>query len=103
MDLGNAITKLRKDGNITQEYLSKKCGITQAYLSQIENNKKEPNLSTLKDISLALAVPLAIIFFLSLEENDVPIGKQPIFNMLKPSMAGFIESVFQNEATSNHK
>lgn len=102
MNLGNAITKIRKDSNTTQEDLAKKCNITQAYLSQIENNKKEPNLSTLKDISVALAVPLAVIFFLALEENDVPEGKQPIFNMLKPSMAGFIESVFQHETSSDH-
>jgi transcriptional regulator with XRE-family HTH domain len=103
MDLGHTITKLRKDSNITQEDLAQKCNITQAYLSQIENNKKEPNLSTLKDISTALSVPLPVIFFLSLENEDVPEGKRPIFNAMKPSMAGFFESIFQDERTGNNQ
>ena len=103
MDLGQTITRLRKERNITQEDLTKKCNITQAYLSQIENNKKEPNLSTLKDISLALAVPLPVIFFLSLENEDVPEDKRPIFNAMKPSMAGFFESIFENEGAGNNK
>ncbi|MBK9526113.1 MAG: helix-turn-helix transcriptional regulator [Bacteroidetes bacterium] len=51
MDLVTTISKLRKSRKITQDDLAKKCDITQAYLPLIENNRKEPNLSTLKTIA----------------------------------------------------
>lgn len=86
---------------ITQEDLAKKCNITQAYLSQIEKNRKEPNLSTVKDISSSLGVPLAVLFFMALDSNDVPEGKREMFNVMKPSMSGFFETIFEN-ADSNH-
>ena len=46
MNLGQAIKDLRKTKGIKQGDFAIECGITPAYLSQIENNKREPNLST---------------------------------------------------------
>ena len=102
MDIGKTITHLRKTKEITQEDLAKKCDITQAYLSQIEKNKKEPNLSTLKSIALALAIPLPVLFFMALENTDVPESKQEMFNVMKPSMSGFFETIFEDGTSSNH-
>ena len=67
MDLGKTIKKIRKQKRQTQGEFALSCGITQTYLSQIESNLKEPNLSTLKSISESLNVPLPILFFLSLQ------------------------------------
>jgi XRE family transcriptional regulator, regulator of sulfur utilization len=100
MNIGTTITSLRKSKSITQGDLAKDSNITQAYLSQIENNKKEPNLSTLKDISTSLGVPLPVIFFMSLEQSDVPENKQDFFNTMKPTLSGFFESIFSENA--NH-
>jgi transcriptional regulator with XRE-family HTH domain len=102
MNLGNTITRLRKEKKITQKYLADRCNVTQAYLSQIENNKKEPNLSTLKDISVVLGIPLTVMFFLSLEKSDVPRDKQSFFNEIKPTMVGFFESIFHDTPKSRH-
>ena len=102
MDIGKTITHLRKSKEITQDDLAKKCNITQAYLSQIEKNKKEPNMSTVKDIALALGVPLAVLFFMALESSDVPENKQKMFNVMKPSMSGFFETIFEHESNSNY-
>ena len=63
MDLGTAIRNIRKQRGQTQIEFASSCGITQTYLSQIENNSKEPNLSILKKISENLEVPLPILFF----------------------------------------
>lgn len=94
MNLGTTITKLRKERKITQGDLAEKCKITQAYLSMIENNKKEPNLSTLKELACALNVPLPVIFFLSIDKDDVPLDKQGMYDLVKPSVEGMIEKIF---------
>ena len=52
MNLGNVIKNTRKKKGQTQTEFASLCGITQTYLSQIENNSKEPNLSILKVISI---------------------------------------------------
>lgn len=97
MNLGNTITFLRKQRKINQSDLAKKCKITQAYLSLIENDKKEPNLATLKKIAKGLDVPLPVIFFFSLEEGDVPKSKKEIFDAITPSLQGLVKNVFSLE------
>lgn len=62
MDLGQTIKSIRKQKGLKQNQFAELCEITQAYLSQIENNLKEPNLSTLKVISDKLETPLPILF-----------------------------------------
>ena len=94
MDLGNTIKNTRKKLELTQEEFSDKCGITQTYLSQIENNLKEPNLSTLKNISEQLKCPLPILFFLSMTEDDVPVKKRKAFNSLSSSIKSLINEFF---------
>jgi len=94
MDIGNVIKSLRKTKGINQTDLADRIEITQSYLSLIEKNRKEPNLSTLKRISNSLEIPLPIIFFMSLEEQDIPERKKEAFNMIFPSVNSFIESLF---------
>jgi len=79
---------------MTQSELAVACGITQTYLSQIENNTKEPNLSTLKEIGNNLEVPLPILFFLSLEEQDLLSSKAEAFRTLSPSVNKLINDYF---------
>ena len=94
MNLGSTIKELRKQKKIPQEILANKSGITQAYLSLIENDKKEPNLSTLKEISKALDTPLPLIFFLSLSEDDVSESKKTIFTQLNPSIKELVSNYY---------
>ncbi len=103
MDLGTTISKLRKSRKITQDDLAKKCDITQAYLSLIENNRKEPNLSTLKTIASILEVPLPVLFFLSLNSDDIPLDKIFAYEILKPSMDGMIDKIFLGDELANFK
>ncbi len=82
MNLGNTISTLRQKRGLKQSDLAEKCQITQAYLSNIEHNKKEPIIAILKLISLALEIPLPVLFFLSMDEEDVPENKKQLFSFL---------------------
>ncbi len=94
MNLGNTIKDIRKHKSYTQTEFALECGITQTYLSQIENNQKEPNLSVLKTIAEKLAIPLPILFFLSITEEDVQPGKREIFNVISPTVKNIINEIF---------
>jgi transcriptional regulator with XRE-family HTH domain len=94
MDLGNIIKNIRKKKELTQTEFASLCGITQTYLSQIENNSKEPNLATLKEISKNLKVPLPILFFLSMTEDDVQPSKRKAFEIVSPSVKSLINEFF---------
>ena len=94
MDLGNIIKNIRKQKGQTQSEFASLCGITQTYLSQIEGNLKEPNLSTLKAISEKLDMPLPILFFLSLTEDDVQPNKRKAFKIVGPSVKSLVNEFF---------
>ena len=94
MDLGQTIKSIRKQKGLKQNQFAELCDITQAYLSQIENNLKEPNLSTLKVISNNLETPLPILFFLSLDHKDVKPEKAEAFEIIAPSVKSLINQFF---------
>lgn len=80
MDIGKTISKLR---NCTQQELSKKCGISQTSLSQIENGRKRPSEKNLARIASALGASPLQIYLLSFEINDVPESKRALFLSLE--------------------
>lgn len=94
MDLGLAIKSIRKQKGLKQNLFAELCEITPSYLSQIENNNKEPNLSTLKVISNKLGTPLPILFFLSLDNEDIKPEKKEAFKMIAPSIKSLVNQFF---------
>ncbi|MNL41956.1 helix-turn-helix protein [compost metagenome] len=95
MNYGIIIKKLRKDKfNENQVEFSKRIGITQPYLCSIELGNKKPSIELLENISVLLEIPLPIIFWSSLTENDISNDKKEIFNQLKPSVDNLIMSFF---------
>lgn len=94
MQLGEALKTIRKQKNLKQKELSDLCSITQTYLSQIENNKRKPNLELVEKFSRCLGIPLPVIMFLSLTENDVDEHKRPMFNLMTPSIQKYIKEIF---------
>jgi len=61
MTTGLVIKLLRTTEKLSQTDLANRLGITRAYLSQIENDKKQAGLPLLKDISRELRIPLALL------------------------------------------
>ena len=93
MKLGKAIEEVRKKKGLKQAELAEKVGITQAYLSMIENDRKEPTISTLKAIGSALETPLPYIFYLALGEEDISDEKKEVYNSIKESLDLLMQSV----------
>ena len=96
MNIGSTIKSIRKQQSVQQNTLAKLSEITQTYLSQIENNIKEPNLSTLKKIAKNLGVPLPILFFLALDENDIILEKRNAYDQLAPTIKNIIMEFFNS-------
>jgi len=95
MDIGKTIQKIRKSKKIKQQDLAANCNISTTFLSQIENNKKDPALTTLKLICQELGMPLPVIFFLSMSEEDIPEEKKQSYGLIHPPMEKYIQTLFE--------
>lgn len=67
MTLGHRIRKFREEKGLTLRKLAIIADISSSLMSQIENNKVDPSLSTLRKIAQALDIP---VFYLVMEESS---------------------------------
>jgi len=95
MEIGSAIRKIRRDRELRQNDLAVSVGITQAYLSGIEKGNKNPSTEVLNKIANYFKIPLAIIYWDSMSEEDVHPSKLEAFRVLKPSIDGLIKEMFK--------
>ena len=95
MKLGQSIKRLRvnKAGQI-QGLFAQNIGITQTYLSQIENDQKEPSTEVLQKIANYLKIPLPILFWYGITEEDIRPEKSEYFKVLKPAIDSLIDCFF---------
>lgn len=61
LDGTNPIRAWREHKHIKMNELAKNVGISSAYLSQIENNKRNPTIATLKNIAKELDIEVEIL------------------------------------------
>ncbi|UOE52610.1 helix-turn-helix domain-containing protein [Mucilaginibacter sp. SMC90] len=94
MDLGNTIKRIRTNKEIKQKDLAEACGMTQAYLSKIESNQKEPTIGAVRTIAEQLKVPLPVLFFQSMTSEDVAPQKREAFGFILPSIQSMIDKFF---------
>ena len=71
MNIGKAIKTCRTHKNIKQAQLANLAGISESYLSLIEQGKRDPNISTLEKISEALKIPFSILIFLAADKDEL--------------------------------
>lgn len=62
VDMENKIRLLRKEKNISQEELAKKCGVTRQTINAIENNKYDPTLALAFKLSKVLGATVDELF-----------------------------------------
>lgn len=67
MNSGKIIQLLRTAEGISQLELADKLKVSRTYLSQIENNRKQPSLSFLRDVAKVFKVPLVLL--LTIEDD----------------------------------
>lgn len=94
MKLGTVIKDLRIKSGYKQFEFAEMCNLSATYLSQIETNAKEPNMSTIRDIAAKLNVPLPILFYLALDENDISDNKKEAFKMIDQPVKSLIKEFF---------
>ena len=95
MNIGKAIIQLRVNKlRQSQMFFSKQIGITQSYLSQIENGKKQPSTELLQKMATLLKTPLPILFWFAINENDVEESKIEHYRFIKPIIDKMIQSIF---------
>lgn len=71
MKLGRAIKLCRVQRQLSQAELAERAGISVSYLSLLEHDKRDPNISTIEQIAQALNVPMNILFFLAMDADEL--------------------------------
>lgn len=71
MNIGQAIKMCRTRRGVSQAALANRARCSVSYLSMLENNQRDPTLSTLTNVAQALNVPIGILFFLASEHGEL--------------------------------
>lgn len=98
MGLGDAILTMRKRKNMLQKDLAAKAKISSSHLSLIEQDKTDVNIKTLEAIADALEIPLPILFFISMSEEDVPEKKRDNYSIISSMINGLIDNTFLKDS-----
>jgi len=61
MTTGTIIKLLRTADGQSQTDFAEELGVSRTYLSQVENDRKQPSLAFLRTVSERLAIPLALL------------------------------------------
>jgi transcriptional regulator with XRE-family HTH domain len=95
MNIGQAVRELRQRRypDLRQEAFAKCVGISQTYLSQLENGHKQASTEVLQSIADFCEVPLAILFWFTIEEKEVRKNKKEAFKLLKPCIDELINQL----------
>lgn len=75
MNIGKKIKKYRKEKGLTQLDLATKSNMSRSYLADVENNRYNPSVDTIKSIANALDVPMEE-FFKEGEEAEVILNEK---------------------------
>lgn len=71
MNVGQAIRWFRQRLGISQGDVARRAACSVSYLSLLENNKRDPTLSTVAKIADALHVPVGTLFLMAAEPSDL--------------------------------
>lgn len=85
MDIGYRMKKFRKSTGLTIKQLAEKVGVTQSCISQLENDKANPSLGTLKKIANALNINMIDFFDRDREEDNIIVRKEHRIDFSYPS------------------
>lgn len=91
MDIGSKIRKRRTEKGYSQEYLSEQLNISQATLSNIENNKSVPDVFQLKKLSEVLEVSIHDLLeadrvIIHNVDNNHGVGHAEVINQLSEKL-----------------
>ncbi|CAH0529820.1 cupin domain-containing protein [Vibrio hippocampi] len=70
MDVGEQLKSIRTMKGISQRELAKRSGVTNAMISQIENNQVNPSVGSLKKILDAMSISMGDFFTVDIKAED---------------------------------
>lgn len=71
MNVGQAIRLCRTQRGVSQSTIANRANCSVSYLSMLENNKRDPTLSTVTRIAEALHVPVGLFFVLAADQDEL--------------------------------
>lgn len=98
MNIGKAIKLCRTQKNLRQSELAASAQISVAYLSLIEQGKRDPNFSVLQSLSNSLNVPLSILVFLASDSSEMKTISPELFEKLSVTALELVKAS-ANETT----
>jgi len=72
MDIGQRLTSLREEKNLSQGDIEKRTGLLRCYISRVENGHTVPAVETLEKFARALEVPLYHLMYDGQEPPALP-------------------------------
>ena len=82
--IGKGIKHFRELNGLSQKKLAVKIKSTQAHLCNIETGKNNPTMDFLEKVSKALKIPIPVLFWFGLTENDFK--NKMVAKILKPKI-----------------
>jgi len=96
MNLGYALKTARtKYTNHNQMAFAQQLGLSQTYVSQIENGHKKPSIEVIEGYGKLTNAPLAVIMWMAITEDDVEKHKLIVYRELKPVIDNLIKEIFK--------
>jgi len=95
MNIGLAIKNLRRSRGIKQGEMAKSIGMNDAYLSLIEGGKRTPTIDMLRRIADCFDIPLSILFWFTIERDEISEEKREAYDTLKPTIDTMITSLIK--------
>ena len=101
INLGERIRTLRKSKGVTANSLAKQIGVTQSFISAIENGQKKCSLETLAEITAVLDISLADFFASESQVFDPSLKRlllaaEKLTKEEREQLAAFLETMKNN-------
>ena len=71
MNISKALKLCRTQKGMSKTELAEKADLSISYLSLLEQGKRDPNLSTIDKLCVALSIPASIFMFLASDVNEL--------------------------------
>ena len=94
MNLGPLIRRHRKDRNLTLKAIAEKAGISEGFMSQVENNVKSPSVETLVKICSAIGVNAGDVLNQMREQDHMVVIRKLEWDDVDLPHTGFITRRF---------
>ncbi len=103
MNVGQAIRLCRMQRGVSQRSIANRANCSVSYLSMLENNKRDPTLSTVTKIAEALHVPVGLLFVLAADQNELgAIDEHVADRLMQSALASLGSSINLTAQAGSH-